>query len=221
MKVTKEKVENSQAYLSIEMEPAEVESSLQKAYLRLVKKANIPGFRKGKAPRPVLERYVGRESLLEEALNQLVPEAYEKAVKEQELEPIAQPRFEVTQTEPVVFKAVVPLRPTVKLGDYRAIRLTPPAVEFKEESVEAVMERLRHEQATWEPAECPAELGDLVVLDLEGRVDSETLMNRPGLQLVLRADSTYPAPGFATQVAGLKTGEEKEFQLTLPSEYPR
>ena len=122
MKVTKEKTENSQAFLTVEMEPAEMEESLEASYRRLVKKANIPGFRKGKAPRAILERYMGKESLLEEALKHLVPQAYEKAIKEQEIEPIAQPQIEITQTDPVVFKAVVPLKPTVKLGDYHSIQ---------------------------------------------------------------------------------------------------
>ena len=115
MKVTREKTENSQAFLTIEMEPAEVEKSLAESYHRLVKKANIPGFRKGKAPRDILERYIGKESLLEDALNTLVPQACEDAIQEQEIEAIAQPQVEVTQVEPVTFTAVVPLKPTVKL----------------------------------------------------------------------------------------------------------
>ena len=101
MKVTREKTENSQVFLTIEMEPAEVEESLEKSYYRLVSKAKIPGFRKGKAPRAILERYIGKESLLEDALNHLLPEAYEKAIKEQEIEAIAQPQIEIAQTDPV------------------------------------------------------------------------------------------------------------------------
>ena len=87
MKVTKEKTENSQAFLSIELEPAEVETGLAKAYQRVVKKVNIPGFRKGKAPRALVERYVGKERMLEEALDDLIPETYERAVREQDLTP--------------------------------------------------------------------------------------------------------------------------------------
>jgi len=129
VKVANEKVENRQAFLSIEMEPAEVEESLEKSYHRLVKKMNIPGFRKGKAPRTVVERHLSRESLLEEALGELIPKAYEKAIKEQKLDAIARPQIEVTQTDPVVFKAVVPLQPTVELNDYQSIRVTSEPVE--------------------------------------------------------------------------------------------
>ena len=123
MKVTNEKTENSQAFLTIEMEPAEVEESLERSYHRLVKKTRIPGFRKGKAPRDILERYIGKESLLEDTLNNLLPQAYEKAIEEQEIEAIAQPHIEIAQTDPVVFKAIVPLKPMVKLGDYHNIEL--------------------------------------------------------------------------------------------------
>ena len=125
MKVTREKTENSQVFLSIEMDSAEVEVALEHSYSHLVKKTNIPGFRKGKAPRVILEQYIGKEGLLQEAINYLIPQACEKAIKEQEIDALAQPRIEVTQFDPVVFKAVVPLRPTVELGDYRHIQATP------------------------------------------------------------------------------------------------
>ena len=132
MKVTNEKIENSQAFLTIEMEPAEVEESLKESYKRLVTKANIPGFRKGKAPREVLERYIGRESFLEDALKHLLPEVYEKAIKEQKIDAVARPEIEVTQTDPVIFKATVPLAPTVNLDDYHKIKVAPEKVEVTE-----------------------------------------------------------------------------------------
>ena len=113
MKVTKEKIENSQAFLTVEIEPAEMEEPMENACRSLAQKVDIPGFRKGKAPRAVIERYVGKEGVLEEALKRLVPQAYEQAIKEQEIEPFAQPDIEITQTEPVIFQAAVPLPPTV------------------------------------------------------------------------------------------------------------
>ena len=97
MKVIKEKVENRQAFLTVEMEPAELEQALQQSYKHVVKKTNIPGFRKGKAPRPVVERFVGKEALMEDAINDMIPEAYDKAIKEQNLEPIAQPQIELAK----------------------------------------------------------------------------------------------------------------------------
>src|ERR1035437_1220338 len=136
------------------MDSAEVEASLEKAYERLVKKANVPGFRKGKAPRPVLERHIGKDRLFENALDTLIPDAYEKALKEQEIEPFAQPQIEVTQTEPLIFKAVVPLKPQVKLGDYQHLNVEKQAVgETTEAQVDAVLTELRQERADYESIE--------------------------------------------------------------------
>ena len=221
MKVTREKTENSQAFLRIEMEPAEVEESLEQSYQRLAKKANIPGFRKGKAPRVVLERYIGKDSLLEDALNNLLPQAYEKALKEQEIEAIANPSIEIAQTDPVVFKATVPLKPTIELGDYQQIRLTPEPVELTEDEVNTVIEQLRRQHATWEPVERPADFDDLVALDIESHIEEKPFINQQGVQYQILHDQPLPVPGFAEQLSGMKGGEEKEFKLQLPEDYPR
>ncbi len=221
MKVTREKTENSQAFLSIEMEPAEVEGSLQKSYHRLVKKTNIPGFRKGKAPREILEQYIGKEGLLEDTLNTLIPQAYEKAIKEQQIEAIARPSIEITQTDPVVFKATVPLMPTIKLGDYHNIQVTEDPVELKEDDVGSVIEQLRYQRSTWEPVERPVDFEDLVVLDIESKIGNEPFINEKGVQYQVLRDSPSPVPGFAEQLAGMKRGEDKEFELQFPSDYPK
>ena len=221
MKTTKEKTENSQAFLSIEMEPAEVEESLEGSYHRLVQKTSIPGFRKGKAPRTVLEHHIGKARLFEDALNSLIPRAYEKAIKEQEIEAIAQPQIEVTQTEPVIIKAIVPLKPEVKLGDYQQIQVEPEPVEVTESNVSEVIEQLRHQNATWEPVERPVDFGDLVVLDVESKIEDEPFINQKGVQYQAMRDQPLPVPGFAEQLTGMKGNEEKEFKLQLPSDYPR
>jgi len=221
VKVTNEKIENSQAFLTVEMEPAEVEKSLEESYHRLVKKTNIPGFRKGKAPRPVLERHIGKESLFEDTLNSLLPEAYEKAIKEQEIEAYAQPHIEVTQTDPLIFKVTVPLVPEVKLGDYHRIRLKPEPVELAEDDVSAAVEQLRHQYATWEPVERPVDFNDLVILDIESHIEDKPFINQKGVQYQVVHDSVFPAPGFAEQLTGIKKDEEKEFKLKFPPDYPR
>ncbi|MBA7672325.1 Trigger factor [subsurface metagenome] len=221
MKVTREKTENSQAFLRIEMEPAEVEESLEESYHRLARKVNIPGFRKGKAPRAVLERYIGKESLLEDALDNLLPQAYEKAIKEQEIEAFARPSVEIAQTDPVVFKATVPLKPTIELGDYHNIQLTPEPVELTEEDVNTVIEQLRRQHATWEPVERPANFDDLVVLDIESHIEEKPFINQQGVQYQILHDQPFPVPGFAEQLTGMKGSEEKEFKLQLPKDYPR
>ena len=221
MKVTNEKIEDSQVFLSIEMEPAEVEESLEESYHRLVKKTDIPGFRRGKAPRAILERYLSKESLFEDALSNLLPKACEKAIKEQKLETIAQPHIEVAQTDPVIFKAVVSLRPTVKLGDYHHIQVTAEPVEVSEDDVSAIIERLRHQRAAWEPVERPVGFNDLVVLDIKSNIEDKPFINQEGVQYQVVQNYSFPVPGFAEQLLGMGRDEEKEFQLQFPLDYPK
>ncbi len=221
MKVTREKTENRQVYLTIEMEPAEVEAALEKSYQRLVKKASVPGFRKGKAPRAILERHIGKESLLDDALDNMVPEAYQRALKEQEIEAITRPGIEVIQTEPVVFKAVVPLAPVVEAGDYRSIKVSPEPVKVTDDDVNAVIEELRHQQAIWEPVGRPVEADDMVVMDIESTIDGSPFVNRKAIQYKVVPGANAPAPGFSEKLVGMERDGEQEFVLEYPSDYPR
>ncbi len=221
MKVTNEKTENNETYLTVEMDSAEVEESSANVYRRLVKQVNIPGFRKGKAPRPILERFVGQERLVNDMLEDLVPRAYEKAIEEQQLEAIAQPKIEVIETDPVKFQAVVPLKPVVNLGDYHQIQVTEEPVEVTEETVDRVIEDLRHQYATWEPVERAAQMDDLLNLDVESTIDGEPYINQKGARYRLIADSQTPAPGFAEQLVGMNKGDEKEFNLQFPEDYSK
>ena len=221
MKVTLDKTENRQAYMTIEMEPAEVEEGLKKAYNRLVHKYNIPGFRKGKTPRSILEQYIGKEALLEDAVEHMAPDAFEKAAKEQDLKPIARPTIELEKAEPVVYKVVVPLEPTVKLGDYHQVKLTPESIELKEEDVEKTIEQLRHQHSIWEPVDRQVNSRDMVNLDVESDVDGTPYINQTDAQFEVEKDAEFPVKGFAEQLIGMKSGETKEFKLTFPEDYGR
>jgi trigger factor len=220
LKVTREKEEERQVFLRIELEQNEVDKSLEQSYRRLVKQVNIPGFRQGKAPRGVLERHIGKDGLLEDALNNLLPEVYERALKEQQIEAIANPKIEILQTEPVVFTAVVPLKPNIELGDYHSIKLTPAKVEVTKDEVDAVIEQLRRQHGTWEPVERPVAFDDLVIMDVESQVEDKPFISQPGAQYQVLPNQPAPVPGFADQLIGMKVGEEKEFKLTLPDDYP-
>jgi trigger factor len=220
VKVTNDKTESRQVFLTIEMEPAEVEESLAAAYRELVKKTEVPGFRRGKAPRAVLERHVGRESLFDKAVDIMIPKAFEKALKEQGIESFARPSIEVAQTEPVVFKAVVPLPPLVELGDYHQVQMKPEPVKVSKEDVNAVIERLRHDNATWEPVERAVGFNDLIVLDIESTVGGKPFINRQGIQYRVLADQSMPLPGFAEQLVGMERETEKEFQLQFAEDHP-
>jgi trigger factor len=219
MKATREKEENRQVFLRIELDKAEVDKALEQAYRRLVKKANIPGFRQGKAPRAVLERYVGKDGLLEDALNSLLPEVYEQVLKEEKIEAIANPQIEVVQSEPVVFTAVVPLKPSVELGDYKSIKIKPEKAEVTKEEVDKVIEQIRRQNGTWEPVERPVAFEDLVVMDVEATAEDKPFINQPGAQYQVMPNQPLPAPQFADQLIGMKVNEEKEFKLTLPEGY--
>lgn len=219
MKVTREKEENRQVVLNIEIEPAEMETELDLAYHRLAQRAEIPGFRKGKAPKEVLERHIGKDRLLQDALNNLLPGAYEKALKEQELEPVASPDIEITQTDPAIFKATVPLKPIVELGDYQSIRLKPEPPDTIDDELNNVIEQLRRQHGSWEPAERPAALDDLVTIDVDSQVEGKPFIVQQGVQYQILKSQNAPAPGFAEKLVGMKVGEEKEFTLLLPADY--
>ena len=221
MKVINEKTENRQAFLTIEVETDEMEKALDESYHRLANRTNIPGFRKGKAPRLVLERYIGKERLVEDALNSLLPEAYKQALKEQNIEAYAQPHIDITQTDPVIFKMVVPLAPTIELGDYHSIKVVPETVTVTEDDVNTVMNQLQHQQATWEPSESTVDLNDLVTLDIESNVDDKPYVNQKGAQCQVIRELPLPAPGFAEQLVGMKRDEEKEFKLQFPEDSPK
>ena len=221
MKVTRDKTENSQVFLTIELEPQEVEEAMAESYKRLSKRANIPGFRKGKAPPAILERYLGRDSVLEDALNHQLPKVYEKAIEEQQIEAIAQPEIELIQTEPVIFKAKVPLVPVVQLGNYQNVKMKPEPVKVTDVNVKEVIEQLRHQNATWESVDRAVEFGDLAIFNIDSQVDGATFFNREGVQYLVLQDSISPAPGFAKELTGMNKGEEKNFNIKLPEDYPR
>jgi len=219
VKVSTEQIENNQVVLDVEAEPEEVERFLEEAYHRLVKRTDVPGFRRGKATRAMLERYIGREALLEEALDHLVPHLLNQAIEEQGIDAIARPEVEITQTDPVTFKATLPLRPTVELGNYQQISIPPEPVEVAEDEVNRVIEELRQQHAPWEPVERPIKFGDLVTIDVVGNVDENPVLDRKDLQFQALQDLPFPMPGFAEKLEGLEKGQEKEFSLSFPADY--
>jgi trigger factor len=221
MKVSTENLENRQIALNIEAEASELDKSLDEAYRHLVNEVSIPGFRKGKAPRAILVQHIGKKSLLEEALDHLIPQLYKQAIESQKLEPIAGPQIEITQTEPVVFKAIVSLKPEVKLGDYHNIRLEPsPEIKIAEKEVTAAMEEFRERQGAWVPVGRSVALGDLVTMDIQASVDGKPWLNHKGILYEMDKDSRSPVPGFASHLQGAEKNKEKTFSLTIPDDYP-
>lgn len=220
MKVTAEKAENSQVVLDVEMEPAELEKYLNIAYRHVVSRATVPGFRKGKAPRDVLERYVGKAALLEDAIEHLVPEACDKAIEEQKLEAVARPHVDLVSVEPVRFKATVPVKPTVKLGDYKNISVERKAVEITGEQIDRVVDQLRQQQAVFTPVDRPVRYNDIIAMTLEGSVEQRQIVNEKGAPYRVIKELDLPLPGFPEKLEGAVRGEERAFSLVFPDTHP-
>ena len=174
MKITTEDMPDRQIGLLIELEEAEIEDHKQRAYRRLVQRYVIPGFRRGKAPRMILERHIGAETLIQDDIEGLLERSVADAVEQQELEPIARPQVtDLESLDPITFRATVALRPEVELGDYESIRVDWEEPEVTEEQVEEVLNNLRRQGSPWEPVERAVQLGDLLTVDMHGYVDED------------------------------------------------
>jgi trigger factor len=195
-----------------------MEKSMDRAYRKLVQKINVPGFRKGKTPRNMLERHIGPGRLLEEAIDIVIPEAYNKALEDEDIDAIGQPKIEVTATEPLAFKATVPIRPTVDLGDYQSLRIAREPVEVDEKDVDSSLEELQKRYAIHEPVERPVQMGDIIRADIRIEVDGKEVYKDDDAELHLHADRTVLLPGFSEGVAGAVKDEPKVVEVTLPED---
>ena len=221
MQVTRESDSSTEVTLNVSMDAEDEEPFLNRSYRRLASRVRIPGFRPGKAPRSIVESHLGRETLLQEALEFMIPESLDQILREHEIRAFAEPQLEVLDLEPVSFKAVVPLEPEVDLGEFRSIRLTPAPVEIGEEDVNRVLESLQFESAPWEPAERPVAFGDLVTINVKGTIAGEDAIDDEGVDYVPQLDNNLPLPGFSVYLEGMSEGQEKQFTLAVPEEYPQ
>ena len=219
MEVTRESESLTEVTLSISMDSEDEEPFLNRSYRRLAGRVRIPGFRPGKAPRSVVESHLGRETLLQEALEFMIPESLDRVLREHEIRAFAEPQLEVLDLEPVSFRAVVPLEPDVDLGDFRTIRVSAPPVEISDEDVDQVLENLRYESAPWEPAERPVAFGDLVTLNVLGTIAGEDAISDEGVDYIPQMDNELPVPGFSVYLEGMTEGQEKDFTLAVPEEH--
>ncbi|MGQ9532259.1 MAG: trigger factor [Desulfotomaculales bacterium] len=221
MRATAERIQNNTVVLEVEVEPERFDRAVARAYRQLVRKVTIPGFRPGKAPRFILERYVGREALYSEAIEMLVPEAYREAVEQTGIEPIAQPQVEVIQAEegkPVVFKATVEVKPEVELGQYLGLEVTRPSTAVAPEQVDEELEKLRERYAplvTLDEGEVAA--GDLVTVTVETYRDGEPVAG--GQVADLRVEVGSGRTVFEGDLVGMALGETREITKKLPEDY--
>lgn len=219
MKTTSEKIENCQVSLNVEMEGEETQKYLGIALEHLARKVTLPGFRKGKAPSALVEQHVGKEAILQEALEHLVPEAYEEALVKESIAAIAEPRIELVQIEPVIFKATVPTRPEVTPGNYKEVRLELAKKEIGDSDIDQVIEQLRMQFGTLVPVEREVQYGDVISADITGKRGDDNILDRKDAMYEVNQDSKYPVPGFAEKMVGLGKDAETSFTIDYPDDY--
>lgn len=221
MKVSTERIQDSQIVLEIEVDDERLEKAKSSAYRRLASKAKIPGFRPGKAPRNVVERHFGEHTILHEAIDQLMPQVYKEALEQEEIDPIDQAGYELVTESPLVAKFTVPVQPTVDIGDYASLRVPREPVVVEAEQVQEGLESLRHRYATLEPVTRPAEWNDIVRADVDGTVDGATLVHEEDAEFQLLEERTISLPGFAEALIGREKGAAFEFEVTVPDDAPQ
>lgn len=221
MNVTKDSVTTTDITLTIAMDTDDEEPFLNRSYKRVASRVRIPGFRPGKAPRSVIENHLGREALVHEALEFMIPESLDQVLKDEDIRAWMEPKLEVLGMEPVSYKAVVPLEPVVDLGEFQAIRLEREPVEVTDEQVNEVLESLRFEAAPWEPVERALAYGDLATMNVKGIIEEEEVIDDQGIDFIPQEDNNLPFPGFSTHLEGMLEGESKLFALSVPDDYPQ
>ena len=224
MKVTVENGENQQVTLTVEVEAAEVSKAVEKAVKRLSNRVNIPGFRKGKAPRKIIERNVGMDAIMQEAFDIVGPKAFADALEEQKIEPVSRPQIDIETLEDgkdLVFKATVTPRPEVKLGEYKGLKVEKNVEAVTDEDVEKQLKTFQDRQGKMvdAPEGSAVKDDDFTTLDFEGFVDGEAFEGGKGQDYPLQIGSGSFIPGFEDQLIGAKIGEEKEVNVTFPEEY--
>ncbi|WP_416196210.1 trigger factor [Selenomonas sp.] len=226
MKVSAEKIENQKVVLTIEVVAAELDKAEERACKRFASQVNIPGFRKGKAPRKIVEQHVGKQTVLQEAFDYFIaPEALAEALKDQKMEDIVtRPDIETVTLEEgkdVVFKATVVPRPEVKLGEYKGLKIAKDEVKVTDEDVDNQLKRMADHQAKMveAPEGAAVQDGDFTTLDFKGFVDGEAFEGGEGKDYPLQIGSHSFIPGFEEQLIGAKVGEEKDVNVKFPEEY--
>ena len=223
MSVQVEKLEKNMAKLTIEVSAAEFEKALEDAFLKNKNKISVPGFRKGKVPRQMVEKMYGPEIFYEDAANALIPDAYSKALDECEEDIVSSPEIDVTQIEKgksFIFTATVALKPEVKLGKYKGVKVEATEVTVTDEEVDAKIEKERENNArTIEVTDRPVKDGDMTVLDFEGFVDGVAFDGGKGENYPLTIGSGAFIPGFEEQLVGAEIGKEVEVNVTFPEDY--
>ena len=223
MSLQVEKLEKNMAKLTIEVSAEELDKAMEKAYQKQKSRISLPGFRKGKAPRKMIESMYGKGVFMEDAVNSLVPQEYTKALGECDLEIVSQPEINVTQMEPgkaLIFTADVAVKPEVTLGDYKGVEVPKSEIAVTDEEVDAEVKKEQDKNARTVAVEDRAAAnGDITTIDFEGFVDGVAFDGGKGTDYALTLGSGTFIPGFEDQLVGANTGDHVEVKVTFPEEY--
>lgn len=222
MKVTVEKLPGSEARLDIDYTWEELEKASDRAFRKIVQKIDIRGFRRGKAPRSLVERQYGKEYFYQEGLDELMNETYRDALKENDITPLDKPEIDAPQLQigqAYHFSVTVPVLTPVELGDYHSLHFEREEATVTSEEVEQQVEALRNSKATWEEVDRPAEMGDRVTVDLKLTVDGEKISDLTDNPFELTSERHGLFTGLDENLLGMKAGESKTFTTTIPQDY--
>ncbi len=224
MKCKVEKTKNAnEVKLEITIEAEKFDEAIKKVYFKNAKYFNIPGFRKGKAPMHIVEKYYGKEIFYEDAFNDILPEQYELALKENNIEAVSRPNIDVTQIEKgqdLIFTAVVQTKPEIKLCEYKGIEIPKIEYNVSDKNIDEELERIQNKNARLVSVEDRAvEKGDIAVIDFEGFIDGVPFEGGKAEEHELEIGSNTFIPGFEDQVIGIKIDEEKDIKVKFPEEY--
>jgi trigger factor len=213
----------TQVALEFSITDEELAAAEDRAFRKLARNVRLPGFRKGKVPRKIFEQAYGSEAVTSQAVDEVAPEVYAKAVREHDLEPVERPQFEILEQadgRPKRLKATVEVRPEIRLGTYRGLKATRPPSSVSDEDVERSLEALARERATLVPVERPARLGDLATLDYQGTIDGAPFEGGTATGQTTELNEGRFVPGFVAGIVGMNPGETKSVPVRFPDEYP-
>jgi trigger factor len=218
LEIEQHETENRELQLTVRVDEARVEEAMRQTARKFAHNVRIPGFRPGRAPFRVVRNWVGAEALRAEAVDSIAADIYQEAIEQVDVVPFAPGSLDDIEVDPLVLHITVPLRPKVDLDDYRSVRVEPTPVEATDEAVNEAMRAIQEKHALLEPANRPAQEGDVVIADLHAEEDGDVVLSREKAELVLDSAKLYPDTPFVENIVGMSAGEEKTFPLVLEDE---
>jgi len=219
LKTTIEDSENREIILHIEVDDQTLSKHLVTANKKVANKMNIPGFRKGKAPSSVIENFVGREYLVNEALESLVPDVVNSSIEQNDVKAFTTPRVTIVERDPIKLDATVALRPSINISDYSDLLFEDPIKKITKKQISETIQQLLESQAVWQPVKRKIIEGDLVTLDCEGESEGKNFYSIQSSEMLISYTSDTPFPGFQKEIIGMEENQDKNFSTTFPKDF--